>query len=1300
MASMATTPAQACRAQIDALLQEFGSLLVDLTNAGDVTDPSNQEEDEEPRRVIDEQLQRFWAGYTQLKGRHEKQELLVAVLALTKSGKSTLLNSFLGAEVLPMNNVPETARIVRIVHDPSAKEPILREPPPSAPGAGALGSPTFGSGRQPAGTVIRGEAAIRARLSHLNSMARTSSGAGLSPSSSSGLTSLSSGVVSAAVAEAAVAAAAGEAAAADGEGSGHGAAGGDAGNGGGGGGALPSVLHISAPLAALEGFGPEFGRVVLLDTPGPNEAGEEQLKHQVERLLESVDCVLYLLDYTKLKTADEEGLFRRLKQINPQLVARLSSRLFFVINKVDAVETSEGLDSDEVRTYVADLVTRQLGGAASAASPSSSPSGTASGAAPPPPPFCLHPDQVLLLSARNALLARLVLSGRASADVTRRFSRLAFGAFGMGMGGMGVARGGAAAGPTPEQLRAAAGCLLEGSGLPDLEERVLAFLGAHAASVKMLATADDATRLLSEVRNVALTCRSCLLRTVEALRAESEAIRDELCAAQCAFEEVRERADAVQAQVVAEIRTHLNTLRRRLFTQIVQTLDTDTRAGAPSSPSSSSGRYANNPNDPSANGGAHSRWSRVREKFLSMFTSVSSSAPPGGAGPAGLIPEARSRSRDELANLVLDLHEDLMAQIQAEVTDFWGVLEACAASRHAELLAALNAHLAALSRRVEGAVSEALGVALAPVDIRLQPPSAEELHSDVAELIEKGIRETSEKHIRVATRTTTERRPAQGPPSLCRWGNYWVDVPRTRTVVETYTATVYCLKPDELANHFIGMVDGAISASERALGSHVGTMVERQLAAARERVRDYGDRYLSAMTSALSASARGAEHRAASLAAVEAYLQRLEGLAARAAEAQRAAEGAVPRDAAGLMDEVQVFDSDSEGEGQEQEEEQQEEGVQQQAEEEEEGREEAAEEEVGGEGQFIRGLGGSPEPEYFLDERQQQLYSAEADVEAADVEAGALLPEAPAEAQEEAVFEPEYESMPEDDEVEEEGLEGEGEGEFGRVSPSGSHVTAQSQEAEEGLEAEGEAGFEGVEVGAGGGGVVRDVEELLGQAASAEAELVAAAEAALAEAQASAAAVPSLAELAGAAVCESLVAPPPPPPLPAPEVVPPPAPEVVMPVPTPAQAVPAAPEPRAAVHMSGSMSASSYSGAPFDYTRGFLEAMTASDMASSVSASVHQAGALGTSAPAAGARAGSAVGLLGPGLDLGLDVDEPLTMIPLTSDGIEGGGLAAGGRAGGGSGGLDSPRSAGGSEEWQLVGMEAAAEAEAAGAGK
>lgn len=110
--------------------------------------------------------------------------------------------------------------------------------------------------------------------------------------------------------------------------------------------------------------------------------------------------------------------------------------------------------------------------------------------------------QVLLLSARNALLSRLVLAGRADAQNAARFSRIAFGSCG--------GRGGGGAGRSPEATKAAAAELLESSGLPELEQRVLGFLVEAAAGVKLMATLDDVGRLLTEVRRVLAVC--CLLR--------------------------------------------------------------------------------------------------------------------------------------------------------------------------------------------------------------------------------------------------------------------------------------------------------------------------------------------------------------------------------------------------------------------------------------------------------------------------------------------------------------------------------------------------------------------------------------------------------------------------------------------------------------------------------------------------------------------------------------------------------------------------------------------------------------------
>jgi hypothetical protein len=70
------------------------------------------------------------------------------------------------------------------------------------------------------------------------------------------------------------------------------------------------------------------------------------------------------------------------------------------------------------------------------------------------------------------------------------------------------------------------------------------------------------------------------------------------------------------------------------------------------------------------------------------------------------------------------------------------------------------------------------------------------------------------------------------------------------------------------------------------------------------------------MNAALSASSRGAECRSAALAAVEGYLVRLDELMARAQGAQRDAEAAVPGGAAGLMDEVEIYDDEDNDDGQ------------------------------------------------------------------------------------------------------------------------------------------------------------------------------------------------------------------------------------------------------------------------------------------------------------------------------------------------------------------------------------------------
>jgi hypothetical protein len=123
--------------------------------------------------------------------------------------------------------------------------------------------------------------------------------------------------------------------------------------------------------------------------------------------------------------------------------------------------------------------------------------------------FCLFLSlQVLLLSARDALLSRLVLSGRTDPANTQRFCRVAFGAYNPKPRGRNPPQNPnalpGANGRTLEELKAAAAGLLDGSGVPALEERVLGFLCEAAAGVKLMATLDDTGRLLAEVMRAVL----------------------------------------------------------------------------------------------------------------------------------------------------------------------------------------------------------------------------------------------------------------------------------------------------------------------------------------------------------------------------------------------------------------------------------------------------------------------------------------------------------------------------------------------------------------------------------------------------------------------------------------------------------------------------------------------------------------------------------------------------------------------------------------------------------------------------
>ena len=93
------------------------------------------------------------------------------------------------------------------------------------------------------------------------------------------------------------------------------------------------------------------GQLTLLDTPGPNEAGQQHLREMLTDQLKKTSAVLAVFDYTQLKSDADEGVRNELQAI----AETHKGRLFALVNKFD--QKNQHSDGEK---EVKELVANQL----------------------------------------------------------------------------------------------------------------------------------------------------------------------------------------------------------------------------------------------------------------------------------------------------------------------------------------------------------------------------------------------------------------------------------------------------------------------------------------------------------------------------------------------------------------------------------------------------------------------------------------------------------------------------------------------------------------------------------------------------------------------------------------------------------------------------------------------------------------------------------------------------------------------------------------------------------------------------
>lgn len=256
----------------------------------------------------------------------ESLEVVLAIVGTMKSGKSTTINAIVGREILPNRNRPMTALPTLIRHTSGVIKPklsfenikplnnlfeeiknvfsliskesieIIKQDPDVVELIDQINEGIYFQ------TSYEGEEEIFSFLKKLNDLVRLTSSLGLSfPFSRYNR--------------------------------------------------VENLPVIEVEFVHLKDMIQEHGQLTLLDTPGPNEAGQKHLRIMLNEQLEKASAVLAVLDYTQLKS-DADNEIRE----NLESTASLSSdRLYVLVNKFD--ERNRNSDSAEkTRDYVANTL--------------------------------------------------------------------------------------------------------------------------------------------------------------------------------------------------------------------------------------------------------------------------------------------------------------------------------------------------------------------------------------------------------------------------------------------------------------------------------------------------------------------------------------------------------------------------------------------------------------------------------------------------------------------------------------------------------------------------------------------------------------------------------------------------------------------------------------------------------------------------------------------------------------------------------------------------------------------------------
>lgn len=290
--------------------------------------------DEQQRNLSSESIGQWIEILHSERYKVNRLEASFVVIGTMKAGKSTMINTIVGTEILPNRNQPMTTLPTVIRHHPGKKEPELFFPDPQpmnelidqlrnvlreAENLGSLSQLAFcatDDGKELVRKIVdgsfgevygyyKGQQQIFDFLKNINDIWRLCISEGVGIDIDVCLSQYDD---------------------------------------------IQKFPSIEIEFTHLNGqdYGLESGQFTLIDTPGANEAGQTFLKKIVREQLVRASAVVAVLDYTQLNAEAEADIRRSLEET----ASITGDRLFVFVNKFDQKDR-HGMDAETLRIYVA-----------------------------------------------------------------------------------------------------------------------------------------------------------------------------------------------------------------------------------------------------------------------------------------------------------------------------------------------------------------------------------------------------------------------------------------------------------------------------------------------------------------------------------------------------------------------------------------------------------------------------------------------------------------------------------------------------------------------------------------------------------------------------------------------------------------------------------------------------------------------------------------------------------------------------------------------------------------------------------